>query len=97
VVLASEGYPAAPRTGDTIQGMAEAEALEGVTVYAAGVGAGPAPGHLVTGGGRVLNVTALGPTIALARERAYDAVKRISWPGMRFRTDIAFEAASKES
>jgi phosphoribosylamine--glycine ligase len=45
----------------------------------------------------VLNVTALAPTIADARERVYDAIKRISWPGMQFRTDIALEAASKEA
>jgi phosphoribosylamine--glycine ligase len=96
VVLATEGYPVAPRAGDVVRGIEEAQALDGVTVYAAGVGPGPEPGQLVTAGGRVLNVTALESTIAAARERAYEAVKAISWPGMQYRTDIALEAASKE-
>jgi phosphoribosylamine--glycine ligase len=49
-------------------------------------------GRLVTAGGRVLDVTATGPTIAEARERAYAAVSRIRWPGMHHRTDIAADA-----
>jgi phosphoribosylamine--glycine ligase len=97
VVLASEGYPASPRTGDVIRGIDVAAALDGVTVYCAGVGPGSRSGELVTAGGRVLNVTALAPSIAAARERAYEAVKAISWPGMQYRTDIALEAASKET
>jgi phosphoribosylamine--glycine ligase len=97
VVLASEGYPTSTRTGDVIRGIDEANALDGVTVYSAGVGPGPMPGTLVTAGGRVLNVTAIAPTIAAARDRAYEAVKRISWPGVQFRTDIALEAAKDES
>jgi phosphoribosylamine--glycine ligase len=96
VVLASEGYPASTRTGDVIRGIDDASTLDGVTVFCAGVAAGEHPGELVAGGGRVLDVTAVGPTIAAARDRAYEAVKRISWPGMQFRTDIALEAASKE-
>jgi phosphoribosylamine--glycine ligase len=92
VVLASEGYPAAPRTGDVIEGVDDAGADDGVIVFCAGVGAGDG-GRLVTAGGRVLNVTALGQTIADARRRAYAAVDRISWPGMQFRHDIAEEAS----
>ena len=84
VVLASEGYPASPRTGDPIEGIDAANEVEGVTVYCAGVGPG-----LTTSGGRVLDVTAVGPTIREARDRAYEAVSRISWPGMHHRTDIA--------
>jgi phosphoribosylamine--glycine ligase len=91
VVLASEGYPAAPRTGDPIAGLAEAEA-EGATVFCAGVAAGP-EGGLVTAGGRVLSVTGAGPTVADAREAAYRAAARISWPGLVHRTDIALEAS----
>ncbi|MDQ3145737.1 MAG: phosphoribosylamine--glycine ligase [Actinomycetota bacterium] len=90
VVCATEGYPGAPRPGDPIAGMAEAEALDGVTVHCAGVGAGP-DGGLVTAGGRVLDVTALGPSVAEARRRAYEAVGCISWPGLHHRTDIAID------
>jgi phosphoribosylamine--glycine ligase len=92
VVLASEGYPAAPRTGDVIGGLDEAAALPGVTVFCAGV-AQNGDGRLVTAGGRVLDVTAVGGTIAEARRRAYDAVGRIRWPGMHHRSDIAADAA----
>ncbi len=88
VVLASEGYPAAPRTGDVIEGIDEASALPGVVVFCAGVASDDA-GRLVTAGGRVLDVTATGTTIAEARDRAYAAVERIRWPGMHHRTDIA--------
>jgi phosphoribosylamine--glycine ligase len=84
VALCSEGYPASPRTGDPIEGIATAESVPGVTVFCAGVGPG-----MVTAGGRVLNVTALAPTIGEARGRAYEAVGHIRWPGMHFRTDIA--------
>jgi phosphoribosylamine--glycine ligase len=83
----SEGYPLSTRSGEPIEGIVDAEAVDGVTVYRAGVGAGD-----TTAGGRVLNVTALAPTIAEARSRAYDAVARISWPGMHHRTDIASQA-----
>ena len=96
VVLAVEGYPESPRTGAVIAGIDAAEALDGVTVYCAGVAAGARAGELVTAGGRVLNVTGQAPTIAAARERAYEGVGRISWPGMQFRTDIAAAAANKE-
>ena len=92
VVLASEGYPVAPRTGDVITGIADAEAT-GATVFCAGV-AGAADGGLVTAGGRVLAVTASGPTIADARAGAYAAADRISWPGRYHRSDIALAASS---
>jgi phosphoribosylamine--glycine ligase len=92
VVLASEGYPASPRTGDVIEGIDAASALPGVTVFCAGVGQDDV-GRLVTAGGRVLDVTATGATIGEARERAYAAVSRISWPGMHHRSDIAASAA----
>jgi phosphoribosylamine---glycine ligase len=87
VVLAAEGYPAAPRTGDVIRGIAEAEAA-GATVFCAGVAAGE-DGSLVTAGGRVLDVTALGPTLADARATAYAAAAEVHWPGMQYRPDIA--------
>lgn len=87
VVLASEGYPAAPRVGDRIDGMAEAMALPEVLLYSAGVG----PDN-TTNGGRVLNVTALGDDVPQARTRAYEAIDLISWPGMQYRRDIALSA-----
>jgi phosphoribosylamine--glycine ligase len=92
VVLASEGYPTSPRTGDVIEGIEEAGAMPGVNVFCAGVGRDDS-GRLVTAGGRVLDVTATGTTIAEARERAYAAVDRIRWPGMHHRRDIAADAA----
>ena len=88
VVCASEGYPTSPRTGDRIGGLDAAADVEGVTVFAAGVAADP-DGALVTAGGRVLAVTGRGPTVYEARQRAYEAVAEISWPGMCHRTDIA--------
>ncbi|HEY8527396.1 MAG TPA: phosphoribosylamine--glycine ligase [Acidimicrobiales bacterium] len=91
VVLAAEGYPARPRTGDVITGVPEAERA-GATVFCAGVAIDDA-GRLVTAGGRVLDVTATGATIAEARDRAYDAAGHISWPGVHHRSDIAQEAA----
>ena len=87
VVCASEGYPAAPRTGDPIDGLEAASAVDGVTVFAAGVTG--ERDRLVTAGGRVLAVTGQGPTVAEARIQAYEAVSRLSWPGMQHRTDIA--------
>jgi phosphoribosylamine--glycine ligase len=90
VVLASEGYPAAPVTGVPVTGIDDAEAVEGVTVFHAGTV--DRDGQLVTSGGRVLNVTALGPTLATARERAYAAITRIEFPGMHYRGDIAARA-----
>jgi phosphoribosylamine--glycine ligase len=88
VVLASEGYPASPRTGDAVEGLGEAGAVPGVVVFHAGTASGP-DGGCVTAGGRVLNVTATAPTLAAARARAYEAAGRISWPGMHYRRDIA--------
>ncbi|MDQ4132125.1 MAG: phosphoribosylamine--glycine ligase, partial [Actinomycetota bacterium] len=91
VVLASEGYPAAPRTGDVIDGVDDAKARSGVTVYCAGVGA-DAEGRLITAGGRVLAVTGMGDDLGAARQRAYEAITHISWPGMQYRRDIAGDA-----
>ena len=87
VVLASEGYPTSPRTGDVIHGMDDAKTIEGVTVFCAGVDSN-IQGELVTNGGRVLNVCGRAPTLGAAREIAYKAVDAISWPGMQHRTDI---------
>jgi phosphoribosylamine---glycine ligase len=87
VALASEGYPTSTRTGDEISGLDDVATLDDVLVFHAGTKRDR--DAITTAGGRVLNVTALGPSIADARRRAYDAVRRISWPGMQYRTDIA--------
>jgi phosphoribosylamine--glycine ligase len=92
VVCAAEGYPRSPRTGDVIEGLDVARAIDGVTVFCAGVAEDDA-GHLVSAGGRVLDVTGMGPDLATARARAYQAVACVSWPGMHVRSDIAEQAA----
>jgi len=94
VVLASEGYPDHPRTGDPIAGLGAAADLPGVTVFHAGTAPDPAGPGVVTSGGRVLGVTALGATLAEARTRAYAGVAALSWPGVQHRDDIALEAAA---
>jgi phosphoribosylamine--glycine ligase len=88
VCLATEGYPLDPRTGDVIEGLDKADAMDDVLVYRAGV-ARDAHGRLVTAGGRVLAVTGMGDDVPAARATAYEAVSAISWPGMHYRTDIA--------
>ena len=103
VVMAAAGYPGAPRTGDEISGVEDASALGHTMVFHAGT-ARTADGRLVTGGGRVLDVTATGATIAEARGRVYDAVSLISCAaidstdrgdrtggeaGLQFRRDVA--------
>ena len=92
VVLASAGYPTAPRTGDVIAGVEAADALADVEVFHAGTRRN-GNGELVTGGGRVLDVVALGPTIGAARRKAYDAAEKITWPGVQYRRDIAANVA----
>lgn len=94
VVLAAEGYPEAPRTGNVITGVERAAAMEGVQVYAAAVDRRGE--DLVTNGGRVLSVSALGRDVAEARERAYAAAGHIDWPGRQVRSDIAASAAEGE-
>ncbi len=88
LVLASAGYPESSSKGDVIQGLAEAAELAEITH----AGTAKRDGEIVTAGGRVLNVTALGPGPAEARDRAYDAASRISFDGMQIRTDIAARA-----
>jgi phosphoribosylamine--glycine ligase len=93
VVLATEGYPASPKSGDVIEGLQAAGAREGVTIFHAGTMADD--DAIRTAGGRVLAVTSTGATIGQARDRAYDAVGEISWPGMQYRTDIAASAVAE--
>lgn len=92
VVLASAGYPDKPRAGDEISGIEQAAAMPDVHVFHAGTRR-DAAGRLVTAGGRVLAVTALGDGVAAARRRAYEACSHIRFAGMTHRTDIAANAA----
>jgi phosphoribosylamine--glycine ligase len=94
VVLASGGYPGDHATGFPIEGIDEADELEGVVVFHAGTET--RAGRVVTAGGRVLAVSALGSSLADARDRAYRATERISFEGMQHRTDIAARAAQEE-
>jgi phosphoribosylamine--glycine ligase len=92
VVLAAAGYPGTPRTGDVIEGLDRVP--EGVEVTHAGTAA-RADGAIVTAGGRVLNVTALGPTPAAARDAAYAAADLITFEGRQLRRDIALRAVER--
>ncbi|MDQ1727026.1 MAG: phosphoribosylamine---glycine ligase [Frankiaceae bacterium] len=93
VVIAAHGYPGAPRTGDVITGLDEANAVDGVDVLHAGT-ALDADGNVVSSGGRVLAVTARGVDLAAARDAAYAAVDRIRLDGSVHRTDIALRAVN---
>ncbi len=89
VVLASRGYPESSSKGDVITGLEGAAAAGAEVVHA---GTAERDGEIVTAGGRVLNVTALGADAAEARERAYDAAREVRFDGMQMRTDIAERA-----
>lgn len=91
LVLASAGYPESSSQGDVIGGLDAAAELAEV-IHA---GTAQRDGEIVTAGGRVLSVTALGPTPAAARDRAYDAASRISFDGMQIRSDIAARAVER--
>ena len=95
VVLCSGGYPGKYDTGKPIAGIEAADALPDVKVFHAGTKLDE-KGRVVTDGGRVLAVTALGDDLAAAKARAYEAVKLISVPGMHYRTDIADKALKKK-
>jgi len=97
VVMAAAGYPGAPATGDPISGLGPDGQLgapvPGVTVFHAGTARADPTGPFTVAGGRVLGVSALAPTLAEARRRAYAGVERIDWPGAQRRGDIAERAA----
>jgi phosphoribosylamine---glycine ligase len=94
VVVASGGYPAAGPAGFEVSGLEAAEEVEGVVVFHSGTA--ERQGRVVTAGGRVLSVSATGPSIAEARDHAYEAIGRVSFDGMQHRTDIAALAAKEE-
>jgi phosphoribosylamine---glycine ligase len=87
VVMASAGYPASSSKGDVISGLEQAESHRGVEITHAGTA--QSDGEIVTAGGRVLNVTGLGPTPEAARSTAYAAIDEISFQGAQVRRDIA--------
>ena len=93
VVMAAENYPGTPRIGDVINSI-DAPELEGTKVFHAGTAS--KDDRIVTAGGRVLNVTAMGEDVAAAKARAYEAVERIDWPGGFYRSDIGWRALSRE-
>ena len=90
VVLAAQGYPGAYKKGELLRGLDAANAVDDVVVFHAGVG--EVNGALVSNGGRVLNITATGATIADAVSSAYQGVDRIDWPGGFCRRDIGWRA-----
>ena len=87
VVVAAESYPDKPRTGDAVDGLVDAAALDGVAVLQAGTRSDD--GQVVTSGGRVLAVTAVGSDVADARAKAYAGVDLVRIDGSHYRTDIA--------
>jgi phosphoribosylamine--glycine ligase len=90
VVMASKGYPGDYEKGKIIEGLKEVSRMERVFVFHAGTTL--KGGQIITNGGRVLGVTALGEDVPRAIERAYQAVKKISWEGVHYRTDIGQKA-----
>jgi phosphoribosylamine--glycine ligase len=94
VVMAAKGYPGTPVRGTEIKGLEAAAEVPGVEVFHAGTR--QEGNRLLADGGRVLNVTARGRTVAEAQARAYEAVGRIDWPGGFCRSDIGWRAIARE-
>lgn len=94
VVMASNGYPGTPQKGTEIKGLEQAAAVDGVEIFHAGTRLDGE--RLLADGGRVLNVTARGRTVAEAQARAYEAVRSIDWPGGFCRSDIGWRAIARE-
>lgn len=93
VVMAANGYPGALLKGTEIAGLDEAAAVEGVEVFHAGTRRDG--NRIVADGGRVLNITARGRTVAEAQSRAYEAVSKVVWPGGFYRRDIGWRALAR--
>ncbi|MBF0163315.1 MAG: phosphoribosylamine--glycine ligase [Magnetococcales bacterium] len=94
VVMAAQGYPGNYPKGAPIEGLDRAAEVADTMVFHAGTRAHA--GAIVTAGGRVLGVTALGLGVAAAQERAYEAVARIDWSGVQYRRDIGYRALARE-
>ncbi|WP_295558709.1 phosphoribosylamine--glycine ligase [uncultured Hyphomicrobium sp.] len=95
VVLAANGYPGPPVKGTEIRGLEVARMVAGVQIFHAGTRRDG--DRIVADGGRVLNVTALGQTVAEAQARAYEAIAKIDWPGGFCRRDIGWRAVLREA
>jgi phosphoribosylamine--glycine ligase len=95
VVMASGGYPGSYEKGKVISGLGAASRLRDVEVFHAGTSL--EAGKVVTNGGRVLGVTALGKDVPDAIARAYRAVEKIRWDGAHYRTDIGRKAVGRTS
>ncbi|MCL0033773.1 phosphoribosylamine--glycine ligase [Thermodesulfovibrionales bacterium] len=94
VVLASEGYPGKYKRGKVIHGLNDVRDMDDVVVFHAGTAFND--NEIITKGGRVLGVTATGKDINGAKERSYEAVKRIHFEGMHYRKDIANKALNRQ-
>lgn len=94
VVMAAKGYPGAYEKGSVIKGLDEASAVEGVEIFHAGTKSDGS--HILASGGRVLNVCAIGKTVADAQAKAYAAIARIDWPEGFCRRDIGRLAIERE-
>jgi phosphoribosylamine--glycine ligase len=94
VVASSAGYPGSYKTGLPITGLADAARVPGVQVFHAG-SSRTAEGEILTGGGRVLGVTAAAPTLEEALARAYEAMEKIHFDGIYYRRDIGHRALKK--
>ena len=93
VVMAAGGYPGAYKKGDVLSGLPAQDAPDAKVFHA---GTALKDGTVVTSGGRVLCVTALGATVGAAQKRAYEVARRISWAGAQYRTDIGYRAIARE-
>jgi len=94
IVMAAKGYPGDYAKGEPIGGLAQAGQVPDVQIFHAGTSA--RDGKILSNGGRVLNITAIGETITQAVSRAYSAVDRLDWPGGFCRRDIAWRALERE-
>ncbi|MBN8969185.1 MAG: phosphoribosylamine--glycine ligase [Rhizobiales bacterium] len=94
VVMAAQGYPGDYAKGTRIEGLDEAAKVEGVEIFHAGTRA--EGDHILANGGRVLNVSASGPSVGEAQRRAYQAIDRIRWPQGFCRRDIGWQAIKRE-
>ena len=94
VVMAAGGYPGAYKKGDAISGLPATDAPDAKVFHA---GTALKDGSVVTSGGRVLCVTALGATVGAAQKRAYEVARKISWAGAHYRTDIGYRAIAREN
>jgi phosphoribosylamine--glycine ligase len=94
VVMAANGYPGRAETGTEIKGLDAAAAVDGVQIFHAGTKR--EGDRVLASGGRVLNVTARGRTVAEAQARAYAAIAKIDWPGGFCRKDIGWRAVARE-